>query len=357
MAKKPSKKSAPKTSKKSPGKLRRGISNFVAKIKKNRAARIRLHRSFKRSYREDYNRKTEVPGLLAHSVKTFQIIFKHFKTFLPLILVIVLSNIVLVGLMSEETYTQFQETLSETQEQLAEGDIGTVAKSGLLLLSTVTTGGLSQGMSEVQQVFAILLFSITWLVTIYLLRHFLAGQKPKMRDGLYNALAPLISSVVIVFVIFLQSIPIIMVIITYAAAVATEFLTTPFYALIYFIFASLMIILSLYLLSSSIIALVAVSAPGLYPLAALNTASDLMAGRRIKFIIRLIYLVISLAFVWVIVMVPLIAIDLFLKSKIGWLEGIPVVSVELLTMTCFSAVYITTYIYLYYRRMLDYDEE
>ncbi len=327
-----------------------------AKIWGKKSERVRLHRSFKRSYREDYNRPLETPGLLHHAMSTFQLLFRNWRIFLPLIILIVVANIILVGLMSEDTFVEFQKSLDETTESLAAGKIGGVAKSSLLLISTVTTGGLSQGMTEVQQVFTILLFLITWLVTIYLVRHLLANHCPKLRDGLYNALSPLISTLVVLLVVLLQSIPILIVVITYAVAVNTEFLATPFYALVYFIFASLLILLSAYLLSGGFLALVAVTAPGLYPIAALHAASDLIAGRRIKLIIRMVYMFAVLAVLWAIIMVPLILLDLWLKSVFDWLVGIPFVSLELQIMTTFSAIYFATYSYLFYRRMLDYDD-
>lgn len=326
------------------------------RITTRKSRRVRLHRSFHRSYREDYQRPFEAPGLLAHTVATFKIIFRNWRIFIPLVLVIAVMNVILVGLMNEDTFVQFQNAIDQTAEDIKMGSLGTFAKSGLLLVSTITTGGLSQGTSEVQQVFSTLLFLITWLTTIYLLRHILAKHKVKLRDGLYNALAPLISTALVALVIFIEAIPAMIVVIAYSAAVATNFLSTPFYALIFFIFAALLILLSVYLISSSLVALIAVSAPGLYPMVALRTASDLLAGRRIKFIIRVIYLFISLVVIWVIIMLPLIALDLWLKSIFDWLTGIPFVSIELLLMTCFSTVYATAYLYLYYRRMLDYED-
>lgn len=320
-----------------------------------KSGRVRLHRSFKRSYREDYERPLETPGLLHHAVSTFRILFKNWRIFLPFVILIVVANIFLVGLMSEDTFVEFQDAMDETTAGLANGELGQTARAGLLLVSTITTGGLSQGMTEVQQVFAALLFLITWLVTIYLVRHLLARHRPKLRDGLYNALTPLISTLAVLVIVLLQCIPIFIVVITYSVAVSTEFLSTPFYALIYFIFAALMILLSVYLLSSTFLALVAVTAPGLYPMAAVRAASDLVAGRRIKLIIRMAYLLLVLAILWVVVMVPLILLDLWLKSVFDWLAGIPFVSLELQLMTTFTVIYFATYSYLFYRRMLDYD--
>ncbi|MBR1802331.1 hypothetical protein IJ768_03895 [Candidatus Saccharibacteria bacterium] len=358
-----SKKSAKKTQKpaKKPEKLGfwANLKLKIAKQKDKRSFRnqtkVKLHKSFKRSYREDYLRETPLPGLLSHANATFKVIFSNWKLFLSLILLVLIFNIILVGLMSEDSYNTFKDALEETNENLAQGQLGSIGKAGLLLIGTVTTGGLSRGMTEVQQVFMVLLGVIIWLTTIYLTRHILAGHKIKLRDGLYNALTPLVSTICVVGVIFLELIPIFAVIITYSAAIATEFLATPFYALVYFIFASLMILLSAYLLSSSLLALIAVTAPGLYPMTALNTASDIIAGRRIRFIIRLLFVFFILALCWIVVMLPIILLDTALKANIEWLNGIPIVSFFLLFMTLFSVVYMSIYFYLFYRKLLDMD--
>lgn len=325
------------------------------KVWDKKRQRVRPHLSFKRSYREDYVRELETPGLLHHAALTFKYIFKNWKLFGGLILLAVIANIVLVGLMNEDTYTQFQDAVDESSTQIAGGDIGSFAKAGLLLASTVASGGLNKNLSEVQQVFLILIFLVVWLVTIYLMRHILAGHKIKLRDALYNAMTPLISTLVVVAVIFIELIPIILVIITYSAAVSTEFLSTPFYALLYFIFAALMFLLSGYLLSSSLMALVATSAPGIYPFTAIHTANDLMSGRRIRFIIRIIFSIFVLAIVWVVVMMPIILLDMWLKGSFDFLSGVPVVPFFLFVMVSFSFVYFAAYIYLYYRWMLGYD--
>lgn len=344
------------------GKNRKGIKlkAFFEKIKKwikgKRKNRINPHKSFRRSYREDYKRELEVPGIMYHTFASFKVIFKNWKLFLPLIILSVLLSALFIGIMDESSYVRFQDILDQTSEEFAEGNIGNVAKAGLLLISTITTGGLSGESGEVATVFGVIIFLIIWLVTIFLLRHRLAGHKVKLRDGLYNAMTPLISTFVVFAVAIVQCIPIFILIITLSAAIQTEFLTTPFYALLFFIFAVLMILISGYLLSSSLIALIAVSAPGLYPVKALHTASDLMMGRRIRFIIRLIALLIVLLIVWVIVMVPLILFDLWMKT-FEWTHGIPFIPICLSIMTCFTGVYLTTYLYLYYRWMLGYEEK
>lgn len=327
---------------------------FKTFLDKKRKERVNPHRSFRRSYREDYKRDLEIPGILQHVFRSFGMIFKNWRLFLPLLIIVVILNALFVGIMNESNYEQFKDVLDDTSAQVTGGDIGSVAKAGLVLISVVTTGGLSGESSEAATVFAVLIFLIIWLTTIFLLRHIMAGNKVKLRDGLYNGMTPLISTFVVFAVAVIQCIPIFLLIIAYSAAVQTEFLATPFYALVFFVFAVLMIVISGYLLSSSLIAMVAVSAPGLYPLRALHTASDLMMGRRVKFILRIVALILTLAIMWVVVMLPLIVFDIFMK-QFAWTAGIPFVPICMTIMTCFTCIYITVYLYIYYKWVLEYD--
>lgn len=345
-------------SKKKPHSLKGKIRKTWLKIQTERGKHVHLHKSFRRSYREDYHRDFVAPGLLSHAVNTFKDIFKHWRVFLPLMIVVVAAYIILVGLLSEDLYQQVGEALDGDIEGATAGfRLSNFAKAGVLLISTVSTGGLNNDMDEVSLIFTVLLFLIIWLTVIYLLRHFYAGRKPKMRDGLYNACAPLIPTLVLFLVVFVQLIPLFLVIITYNAAILTDFLATPFYAFLYFIFASLMILLSGYLVSSSLMAMVAITAPGIYPVNALLTASDLMAGRRIKLIIRIIYLAFVVAFVYFITMMPIILLDMWLKSIWSFIANWPIVPFIMLIVTCFVFIYITAYFYRYYRYMLDYREK
>lgn len=323
------------------------------KVWAKKRARLKLHHSFKRSYREDYVRGLQAPGLVAHAMSTLKIILKNWKLFFGFLLIIVIMNVIFVGLMSEDTYQTVQDSLDESTEILQFGEIGRLAKSGLLLISTITTGGLTKGMTEVQQVFAFFFGAVTILVTIYYLRHLMAGNHPRMRDGLYNALTPLISTMLVLLLVFVHLIPVFIFVIVYSTALATDFLAEPLYAFLFWLFGSLLLLLSAYLLPGSILAICATTVPGIYPMQAVNATTDLIQGRRTKFIIRVLFAFLFLAVIWIIVMLPLIWLDLVLKQNIEWVEGIPFVSFMLQVMTTFTVIYLTSYIYLFYRRMLD----
>ena len=323
------------------------------KIWDKKRARLKLHHSFKRSYREDYVRGLRAPGLVAHAWSTLKILFKNWKLFGGLLVIIVIMNIFFVGLMSEQTYQTVQDSIDESSELLQFGEIGRVAKSGLLLISTITTGGLTKGMTEVQQVFAFFFGAVTILVTIYYLRHLLAGNKPSIRDGLYNALSPLISAMLVLVLIFIHLVPIFIFTILYSTAVATDFLSTPLYAFLFWLLSMLLILLSAYLLPVSVLSLMAVTVPGIYPMQAVHAVTDMVQGRRTKIIIRVLFALLFLCVLWVLIMLPLIWLDLVLKQNVDWLEGFPIVPLLLQIMTAFSIIYISAYVYLFYRRMLD----
>lgn len=323
------------------------------KIWDKKRARVKYHYSFKRSYREEYKRDLPAPGLVAHALMCLKIIFRNWKIFIPLIVATVVTNILLVGLLSEDSYKTLQDSLDMSAEVNNYGELGRFAKSGLLLISSITTGGLGTSITEVQGVFIVFFIATLWLITTYFLRHILAGNRPRFRDGLYNSFAPLISVFVILVVVAIHLIPFFIFLILYSVAVSTEFLTQPLYAFLFWLLGSLLIILSLYLLPVSLIALSSVTVPGIYPMQALYAAMDVIQSRRIRYITRIIFLLIFLALMWVIIMLPITWLDLFLKEEMGWLVGFPLVPICLQLMIAFSIVYVTTYLYLFYRRMLD----
>ena len=260
--------------------------------------------SFKRTYREDYLRELEVPGMGHHIFQSFKMIFLNWKIFLPFLIIVTAVTIGILGFLNLST--------------MKDVAVGTIIAIVILVI---------------------------WLVTIFVLRHKMAGHEVGVRDALYNAMTPLLSSLVVLVLAVIQAVPIILLAIAYSSAIETHFLDEPFYALLFLGFAGLMILLTSYLWSGTLIALTAVSAPGLYPFEAIKTANELMSSRRIKFILRLVALFIVLFVLWALTIWPMAL----------WLPENPVTSVVLVFVGGFSVVYVATYLYLYYRWMLKFD--
>lgn len=261
---------------------------------------------------------SKLPSPWQHLGETCKIIFSNWRLFLPLLLLVVIFCLIFIGPLSELIY------------------------AGLEI----------SGSSQTIVVFAVVAFLVLWLTTIFLLRHRLAGNQVRLRDGLYNALAPAIPTLIVALVALVQCIPLFILIIAYSAAVQTELFATPLYTLLFLAFAAGMILLSCYLLSSTLIALVAVSAPGLYPLQALGNAAELMKRRRSGFVLRLLILVVVLLVLWVVVVVPLAFLDQAIAPTDGTI-GFGLVPFALIILACFSVIFVATYLYLYYRWLLD----
>ncbi len=312
-------------------------------------------RSFHRTYTEEYKDGFEPPKLLVHAVRTYGILFKNRRVFGGLLISVVIFTTIFIGLFSQSKINDIMAGLATNEQAENFANLGNVARATVQLVSTIATGGISQSLTNDQSTTLGLIFIVVWLVTIYLLRRILDGKKVTLRQGLYNALSPLISTLLVLIVVLLQLIPIFLLVIFYSAAIQTDFLSTPFYALLFLVFAALMILLSGYMISSSIIALVATTAPGIYPRSALRAASDLMLHRRIRFIFRLILLVFILILNCAIIMLPVILIDNALKQSFDWMADIPVTSFFMLLITIFNFIYSSAYIYLYYKEILNYE--
>jgi hypothetical protein len=117
----------------------------------------------------------------------------------------------------------------------------------------------------------------------------------------------------------------------------------------------LLVVLSLYWMSSTFIALVVVTLPGMYPWQAIKTAGDLVIGRRLRILWRLLWLGFTIALSWVVVMVPVILFDAWLKGVLPALEWLPLVPVALLALSSLTVIWAASYVYLLYRKVVDDD--
>ena len=226
----------------------------------------------------------------------------------------------------------------------------------LLIAMAMLVGLLEIGVNEETAiVLNVIIFLTLWLVTIYLMRHILKGEKVKLRDGLYNAMAPLLSSLVIFVVLAAQCIPIIVLVVTFAAALETGLFADFFAGSLYVLFAIVMVAISVYLVSGTMMALIAVSAPGMYPVRALMLTREVMRGERVNFMVRLVVLALVLgAMVGVVVGVGVL-IELGIR-QLGAVSGIAT-GVAIFTSGCFATVFAAIYLYLYYRKVLKMEDK
>ena len=194
------------------------------------------------------------------------------------------------------------------------------------------------------------------MTSVWLLRNILAGHKVKLRDGLYSAGSPLLSTFLVTLLLLVQMLPFALALIGYSAATATGLLAAGgIESMLFWIAAALLTVTSLYLMTSTVFALIIVTIPGMYPLTAIKTAGDLVIGRRLRILKRLIWASLYVSVIWILIMIPIILIDLWIKglwSTISWVPTIPIV---MLALSSSTIVWVSSYVYLLYRKVIDDD--
>jgi hypothetical protein len=199
------------------------------------------------------------------------------------------------------------------------------------------------------------LLLFTWLTTVWLLRATFAGKKPKLRDGLYNAGAPILPTFLVGLLLLVQLLPVALAIVGYTSASATGLLNGGIEAMLFWSVALLLGTLSLYWITSTFFALIIVTLPGMYPFQAIKTAGDLVVGRRIRILLRLLWVALIVAVLWLVIMVPIILLDTWIKGMLPAIEWLPVVPVALLVMSTLTVVWVASYVYILYRKVVDDD--
>jgi hypothetical protein len=328
------------------GRLRHRIQGLLVR---------RPHRSFRRSRRRDYARSLKLPGFWAFTNIVRQTLWKHKRIFGLLALVYALLTVVLVGIASQDTYDQLRAVLEDSGGDIFSGNWGEIGKAGMLLWAGVT-GSLTNTASESQQIYGAILLLFAWLTTVWLLRAILADRQPRLRDGLYNAGAPVLAMFLVGLVMVVQLLPLALAIIGYSAATTSGLLSGGgVEVMLFWVVAGLLALLSLYWATSTFIALVVVTLPGMYPMQALRTAGDLVIGRRVRILLRLLWMLLLIAIAWVLVVVPVILFDAWLKGVLPAIAWLPIVPIILLIMSTLTVIWSGSYVYLLYRRIVDDD--
>ena len=320
----------------------------------NRFLARRPHRSFRLTRRRDYSRSLKMPGYIAFTKFVNVTLWKYRKLFILLAVVYAVLSAVLIGIGSQDTYSTLTSTLQDTGSEVLEGNLAELKKAGLLFVS-IAGSGLTTTPTEVQQVYTVILGLMIWLVTIWLLRNLLAGYKVRLRDGIYSAGAPIVATFLVALVMVVQLIPLGIAVLGYSAATASGLLSGGVEAMLFWFAAALLAILSLYWVTSTFFAMIIVTLPGMYPVKALKTAGDMVVGRRLRILMRVIWMFGCIGVAWVLVLIPFILIDSGLKHLWMQIEWIPIIPTVLMVLGVASVVWSASYIYLLYRRVVDDD--
>ena len=338
------KKKSSKSQKKQPfiKRIKHRIGGFLSR---------RPHRSFHLTRRRDYARSLKLPGYWSFTATILGVIRKNKKSLLIIGLLYAALSVFFLGIGSQQDFAELRESLNEVAQNFNWGDLATAS---LLAVSTVS-GNISPEMTEAQQIYTTILVLLLWLSVVWLLRQRLANRQVKVRDALYNAGAPVVPTALLSLVLVIQLIPIALALFGYYAAQASGLLEGGVEAMLFWSAAFGLALLSLYWITGTFLALVIVTLPGMYPFRALKIAGDMIVGRRLRILLRIMWLFLLLGIAWMVIMTIVILLDAGVKQLLPVIAWMPIIPVVMLLLSSMSLIVIAVYIYLLYRRIVDDD--
>lgn len=300
----------------------------------------RPHRSFRKTRKQ--RAVPAVIGIRKNLIGSFKTIWRDKKMFGTLMFVYVLAASLFVGGIAQADFIEFKEATL----QVFGGSFNSLGTL-LTLVGSTMSGAFNGGLTELQQFLALILVVFLWLSVIWALRMRFADQTIKARDALYNSGAPVIAYIVVAFVIIAQLTPGAIGVAVLNMAQGGGYLQTGVEVMMFAVAALLLCCLSLYWLAASMTALVVVTLPQMYPWRALQIASELAIGRRLRLVRHVLALIIALVAMWATVLLVVLFID-------GWLRfnWLPLLPIAVQIMGAWTVVFTATYIYKVYRSML-----
>lgn len=354
-------KTAPK-SKRSPAGKKKPAAQSTKKQPVTAAVKARIntfldrrpHRSFRLTRRRDYQRSLVLPGYWEFTWSVARLLRQNKNTFLLLALVYVVMSALMMGLASQDAFTELQQNIAAAGQELYAGDWTALGTATVLTLSAIA-GNVTPSLTEVQQIYAVLIGLLVWLTTVWLLRQRIAGHAVRLRDGLYSAGAPLVATMIVALVVVVQLLPVALAMIGFSAAQATGLLAGGVEAMLFWAVALGLTTLSVYWITASAVAMVVVTLPGMYPFKALKIAGDMVVGRRLRMLYRLAWMALLLVISWVVVLIPIILIDMGVKTIWPAVQWVPTVPFVMTILTTVSVIWMASYVYVLYRKIVDDD--
>lgn len=151
-----------------------------------------------------------------------------------------------------------------------------LAVFGVLVGSASSTNG---DLAALYQTVILVVMSLTY---IWAFRQTSANPKQRVRvkEAFYNACQPIIQFIIVLFAITLQLLPLGLGNILFGYVIIGGFAATPIEKALWYILIALLMLLTIYMVSSSFFALFVVTLPGTKPMQALKAARELVRYRR-----------------------------------------------------------------------------
>jgi len=209
---------------------------------------------------------------------------------------------------------------------------------GINLVGSVISS--SQGTTSSASVYQTFFGVVVSLAVIYCLREIYANRKVTARNAFYKGMGSIIPSILILCLIGIELIPFLISAVLYAYFFGSQININLFEKIIVLVPCTLLIWLTCYWVTNSIIAFYISTLPEMEPLMALREAKKIVKKRRLKIFARIIIFPIILFLTIFILMIP---ISLYLTAIAAWIYFI---------LGLGSLIFFNSYMYSLYRELI-----
>lgn len=232
--------------------------------------------------------------------------------------------------------------LKETITSVFQGQFSRVT-TGLALFG-VLLSNINSAPSDQANAYQTMLLVTTSLAVIWALRQNLSPEnarvKLQIRDAFYKGLYPLVPFLLVMLVIGVQLLPVALGGFLYTTVIGGGLAVTSLEKAIWIVLVLLLVLLSLYMITSSVFALYIVTLPDVRPLQALRSARELVRNRRWTIMRKLLFIPIALLVIAGAITIPLILLSAVVAEWVFFV------------LSMFGLVVLHSYLYTLYRELL-----
>ena len=304
------------------------------------------HRSFYLTTHAQAVRQINISGYGRFVTEVWRMVRDNWLIYLKITLLMTLAIIAVVGVSNAHS------NYVDTREAMEKVDLHPLLKqAGLVTQAIITSLTVTDAN---RQTATFIIVAVAWLSLIFIARRVYSGNQLRLRDAIYSAGTPLVPMMVLLVAVLVQLLPLALVLISYSAITGAGYINQSIAIenMAAWCVILAVLVLTIYWMVTSLLTLVSVTIPGLYPMRAYYETSIQVAGRRVKILFRILMMFLPLLALWALVLIPTVLLDSILKPK-----TFPVVQLVVSLLAAISCTWVSAYMYVLYRRILDSPEQ
>ncbi len=265
--------------------------------------------------------------------RSTKVLIENWQVFGGIMLIYLVLELLLVqGLSLLSSGGSLQQTKS-----ILDGASNLLNTTGSLFLLLIGNGTGNSSSTAYQ---FILLITIS-LVLIWALRQCYLGEKIRIRDTFYRGVAPLVTFFLVLLTIGVEFIPGTIGVILYSAVATNGIASTLVEKELWGVISIVLALVTIYFASGTLFALYIVTLENMTPVRAIKMANQLVKGRRVSIMARVVFLPIAAFVILAILLTPFL------------LFAVKAAPVAFFVVTAFMVAILHSYLYGLYRELLN----